>query len=53
MGDVTRLLAGLRGEQPPAVPYDPRAGKAAASPTAAGSAPDGTGDDAARKAQQG
>ena len=23
MGDVTALLAGLRGEQPPAVPYDP------------------------------
>ena len=27
MADVTRLLAGLRGEQPPAVPYDPRAGR--------------------------
>jgi 1-acyl-sn-glycerol-3-phosphate acyltransferase len=26
MADVTRLLAGLRDEQPPAVPYDPRAG---------------------------
>jgi 1-acyl-sn-glycerol-3-phosphate acyltransferase len=25
MADVTRLLAALRGEQPPAVPYDPRA----------------------------
>jgi 1-acyl-sn-glycerol-3-phosphate acyltransferase len=53
MGDVTSLLAGLRGEQPPAVPYDPRAGKAAVEPEAAGSAPDGAGDDAARKAQQG
>jgi 1-acyl-sn-glycerol-3-phosphate acyltransferase len=27
MADVTRLLAALRGEQPPAVPYDPRAGR--------------------------
>src|SRR5215469_18449400 len=27
MADVTRLLAGLRGEQPPAVPYDPRAAR--------------------------
>jgi 1-acyl-sn-glycerol-3-phosphate acyltransferase len=25
MADVTRLLAALRGEQPPAAPYDPRA----------------------------
>jgi 1-acyl-sn-glycerol-3-phosphate acyltransferase len=25
MGDVTRLLADLRGEEPPAKPYDPRA----------------------------
>jgi 1-acyl-sn-glycerol-3-phosphate acyltransferase len=24
MRDITQLLAGLRGEQPPAVPYDPR-----------------------------
>jgi hypothetical protein len=24
MGDVTRLLAELRGEEPPAVPFDPR-----------------------------
>jgi 1-acyl-sn-glycerol-3-phosphate acyltransferase len=31
MADVTRLLAGLRGEQPPAVPYDPRAGRAKAA----------------------
>jgi 1-acyl-sn-glycerol-3-phosphate acyltransferase len=29
MADITRLLAGLRGEQPPAVPYDPRAGRGA------------------------
>jgi 1-acyl-sn-glycerol-3-phosphate acyltransferase len=27
MADITRLLAGLRGEQPPAVPYDPRTGR--------------------------
>ena len=27
MADITGLLAGLRGEQPPAVPYDPRAGR--------------------------
>jgi 1-acyl-sn-glycerol-3-phosphate acyltransferase len=27
MADVTRVLAGLRDEQPPAVPYDPRAGR--------------------------
>ena len=31
MADVTRLLAGLRGEEPPAVPYDPRAHRAAAA----------------------
>jgi 1-acyl-sn-glycerol-3-phosphate acyltransferase len=30
MRDITRLLAGLRGEQPPAVPYDPRADPGAA-----------------------
>lgn len=29
MADITRLLAGLRGEQPPAVPYDPRAARKA------------------------
>lgn len=28
MADITRLLAGLRGEEPPAAPYDPRASKA-------------------------
>jgi 1-acyl-sn-glycerol-3-phosphate acyltransferase len=27
MADVTGLLGGLRGEQPPAIPYDPRAGR--------------------------
>jgi 1-acyl-sn-glycerol-3-phosphate acyltransferase len=27
MADVTGLLAGLRGEQPPAVPYDPAAAR--------------------------
>ena len=32
MADVTKLLAGLRGEEPPAVPYDPRAGKPAVEP---------------------
>jgi 1-acyl-sn-glycerol-3-phosphate acyltransferase len=31
MADVTRLLAALRGEQPPAVPYDPRAGRGKAA----------------------
>jgi 1-acyl-sn-glycerol-3-phosphate acyltransferase len=51
MADVTRLLAGLRGEQPPAVPYDPRAGKTAVPPGP--DDPDGTDPDAARKAQQG
>lgn len=30
MTDVTKLLAGLRGEQPPAAFYDPRAGRAEA-----------------------
>ena len=29
MADITRLLAGLRGEQPPAVRYDPRAARRA------------------------
>jgi 1-acyl-sn-glycerol-3-phosphate acyltransferase len=38
MADITRLVAGLRGEEPPAIPYDPRAARAA---------------EAARKAQQG
>jgi 1-acyl-sn-glycerol-3-phosphate acyltransferase len=33
MADVTALLAGLRGEEPPAVPYDPA--KAVAGPDAA------------------
>jgi 1-acyl-sn-glycerol-3-phosphate acyltransferase len=30
MADVTRLLAGLRDEQPPAAPYDPRSAKGTA-----------------------
>ncbi len=30
MADITQLLAGVRGEEPPAVPYDPRAAKRAA-----------------------
>ena len=47
MADITRLLAGLRGEEPPAVPYNPRAkgavaGEPGASETAA--APAGTGE---------
>ena len=29
MNEVTQLLAGLRGEEPPATPYDPRATRAA------------------------
>jgi 1-acyl-sn-glycerol-3-phosphate acyltransferase len=33
MADVTALLAGLRGETPPAVPYDPDAAKASISRT--------------------
>ncbi len=38
MADITRLLAGLRGEQPPAIPYDPRAGGGAPPETATPSA---------------
>ena len=45
MADVTRLLAGLRGEDPPAVPYDPRAAKTAVEPGAP--APDSTAPDSA------
>jgi 1-acyl-sn-glycerol-3-phosphate acyltransferase len=32
MSDVTTLLAGIRGEQPPAVPYDPAAKKSVDAP---------------------
>jgi 1-acyl-sn-glycerol-3-phosphate acyltransferase len=49
MADVTRLLAGLRGEEPPAVPYDPRAGRAVTGPDGgvpAGEAPDAGAADA-------
>jgi 1-acyl-sn-glycerol-3-phosphate acyltransferase len=38
MADITQLLAGLRGEEPPAVPYDPRAKRAVASEAASGEA---------------
>jgi 1-acyl-sn-glycerol-3-phosphate acyltransferase len=38
MADITRLLAGLRGEEPPAVPYDPRQAKRAAVTGEAGEA---------------
>ena len=45
MADITGLLAGLRAEQPPAAPYDPRAGRGKASAdrgeTVAGQAGDG------------
>jgi 1-acyl-sn-glycerol-3-phosphate acyltransferase len=34
MADITRLLAGLRGEEPPAAPYDPRAHRAATAQAA-------------------
>jgi 1-acyl-sn-glycerol-3-phosphate acyltransferase len=36
MADVTRLLGGLRGEQPPAAPFDPRTARAAAVEPQAG-----------------
>ena len=42
MADVTRLLAGLRGEQPPALPYDPRAGRAGAGAALGARGPGGT-----------
>lgn len=32
MADITQLLAGLRGEEPPVVPYDPRARRAVPAP---------------------
>jgi 1-acyl-sn-glycerol-3-phosphate acyltransferase len=60
MTDVTKLLAGLRGEEPPAAFYDPRAGRsvesgsAEADPADSGSAEaDDAGTDEAQKAQQG
>jgi 1-acyl-sn-glycerol-3-phosphate acyltransferase len=39
MADITKLLAELRGEQPPAAPYDPAAARRAARAQAA-AAPD-------------
>jgi hypothetical protein len=36
MADITKLLAGLRGEEPPAVPYDPRAKRAVTGETSTG-----------------
>jgi 1-acyl-sn-glycerol-3-phosphate acyltransferase len=47
MTDVTKLLAGLRGEEPPAEFYDPRPSR----PVESG--PDEAGPDEAQKAQQG
>jgi 1-acyl-sn-glycerol-3-phosphate acyltransferase len=48
MADVTRLLAKLRDEDPPAVPYDPRAGRAVPAP---GQAP-AAGDEAAAVSEE-
>jgi hypothetical protein len=43
MADVTALLAGLRGETPPAVPYEPAAsGKKSIARTDSGEAPAST-----------
>jgi 1-acyl-sn-glycerol-3-phosphate acyltransferase len=64
MADITGLLAGLRGEQSPAVPYDPRAGRgktvagqgetsAGQGETSAGQAGDAGDPQDTRKAQQG
>ncbi|HEX4062259.1 MAG TPA: lysophospholipid acyltransferase family protein [Streptosporangiaceae bacterium] len=57
MADITKLLAGLRGEQPPAEPYDPAAHRAAARDAAGaeegGAQEGGAGEAGARKAQQG
>jgi 1-acyl-sn-glycerol-3-phosphate acyltransferase len=63
MADITKLLAGLRGEQPPAVTYDPAAHRAAADDAAGDPAAvqENGGDEdrgeeggaGARKAQQG
>jgi 1-acyl-sn-glycerol-3-phosphate acyltransferase len=36
MADITKLLGGLRGEEPPAVPYDPRTKLAVTGDTSAG-----------------
>jgi 1-acyl-sn-glycerol-3-phosphate acyltransferase len=47
MADITKLLAGLRGEEPPAAPYDPRAKRAVgggASTGETGAAPASTGE---------
>jgi 1-acyl-sn-glycerol-3-phosphate acyltransferase len=57
--DITKLLAGLRGEQPPAEPYDPAAHRADTGEADEGDAGPRTaqqadeGDASARKAQQG
>jgi 1-acyl-sn-glycerol-3-phosphate acyltransferase len=50
--DITKLLAGLRGEQPPAEPYDPAARRADAPAKGADEGAD-EGDADARKAQKG
>jgi 1-acyl-sn-glycerol-3-phosphate acyltransferase len=41
MTDITELVAGLRGEEPPAAPYDPAAVKAPAAPSAVAGPPSG------------
>ncbi|HEY3952254.1 MAG TPA: lysophospholipid acyltransferase family protein [Streptosporangiaceae bacterium] len=38
MADITKLLARLRGEEPPAAPYDPRAKRAVSGETSTGEA---------------
>ena len=43
MADVTKLVAEIRGEQPPAVPYDPRASRAEVPPGTTGPGPTGAG----------
>jgi 1-acyl-sn-glycerol-3-phosphate acyltransferase len=60
MTDVTKLLAGLRGEEPPAAFYDPRAGRSVDAGSAAAddagtdsAGTDDAGTDEAQKAQQG
>jgi 1-acyl-sn-glycerol-3-phosphate acyltransferase len=53
MADITRLVAGLRGEQSPAVPYDPRARRdavAGAGTTEAGTAEAATAETATTEA---
>jgi 1-acyl-sn-glycerol-3-phosphate acyltransferase len=47
MADVTGLLAGLRGEEPPAVPYDPAAEKAKAVPSGASGSENASGSETA------